>query len=140
MVMEAKRVKPVANSYMHTQPIWDAARNGRLLVQRCDDTKRLQHPPRPVSVYTGSKNLSWVEVSGFGSIYSWTVTTSAWPGHEHRVPYVCGLVLLNEGVRMLCNLINIGEAELKVGRRVRVAWEELGDGFLYPAFELLPDR
>lgn len=138
--MEAKRVKPVANSYMHTQPIWDAAWNRRLLVQRCDDTKRLQYPPRPVSVYTGSKNLSWVEVSGYGSIYSWTVTASAWPGHEYRVPYVCGLVLLDEGVRMLSNLINIGEVELKIGRRVRVAWEDLGDGFLYPVFELLPGR
>lgn len=138
--MEAMRVKPATNSYMNTQPFWDAAGERRLLIQRCEDTKRLQHPPRPISLYTGSKNLSWIEVSGLGTVYSWTVTTSAWPGHEHRVPYVCALVLLDEGVRMLCNLVNFGETEIAIGSRVKVTWEDLGGGILYPAFEPLRDR
>jgi len=129
------RPLPRPNSYMHTQPFWDAAREKRLVMQRCDSSGQLQHPPRPVSLVTGKRDLSWQEVAGTGTLYSWTITHSAWPGHEHRVPYICALVKLDEGPRILCNLINCQAEELKAGLKVRVAWEELGDDINYPAFE-----
>ena len=120
---------------MKTQPFWDAAQNGRLVIQYCPATARFQHFPRPVSLYTGRRELEWREVSGRGTLYSWTRTHSPWPGHETRVPYVCALVDLDEGVRLLANLYNCPDAALRIGMPVRLVWEDLDGKFKYPAFE-----
>jgi uncharacterized OB-fold protein len=104
------------------------------MLQRCNQTGKLQWPPRPVSVYTGQRDLGWVQASGDATLYSWTVTRSAWPGHEGRVPYICAYVKLAEGVRMLCNLIDCEPDQLKIGMDLRLVWDELDEGAPYPAF------
>lgn len=129
------RVLPIPNSYMDTRPFWDAANNHVLMLQRCDDTGRYQHPPRPASLYTGSRNVSWIASAGKGTLYSWTVTYSAWPGHEHRVPYICAYVQLEEGARILCNLVNCEAEALTMGMPMKVSWETLAPDVCYPAFE-----
>ena len=138
MSAEPKKIPrplPRPNVYMPTQPFWDKAKEGKLVIQFCRDTGRPQHFPRPVSVFTGRRNLEWREVSGRGTVYSFTNTFSAWPGHEDRVPYLCALVELEEGVRMVCNLLNVKAADVKIGMKVKLCWEKLPDGTNYPAFE-----
>ena len=101
---EAKKIPrplPRPNTYMDTQPFWQAAKNGKLVIQYCKDTGKPQFFPRPVSLANGKRNLEWREVSGKGTVYSYTNTFSAWPGHEDRVPYLVALVELQEGVRIL---------------------------------------
>jgi hypothetical protein len=68
-------------------------------------------------------------------VYSFTNTFSAWPGHEDRVPYLCALVELDEGVRVLANLLNVKAADVKIGMQVKVCWEKLSEDISYPAFE-----
>ena len=138
MSAEPKKIPrplPRPGVYMPTQPFWDKAKEGKLVIQFCLDTGRPQHFPRPVSVFTGRRNLEWREVSGRGTVYSFTNTFSAWPGHEDRVPYLCALVELEEGVRMLCNLLNVKAEDVKIGMKVKLCWEKLPDGTSYPAFE-----
>lgn len=122
------------NGYTDTTPFWDAARDGRLLVQFDRETDQPQWFPRSLSLSTGRRQLDWREVTGDGALYSWTVTRSAWPGHEHRVPYVCALVDLDEGVRVLADLVDADPDSLAVGQPVRLVWQELADGVRYPAF------
>jgi len=129
------RPLPRVNHYMHTKPFWEAAKDGRLLIQYCKDTGKPQYFPRPVSLATGRRNVEWREVSGRGKVYSWTVTFSAWPGHEDRVPYVCAQVELDEGVRILANLMNCKKEDIKIGMPVKVCWEKLSEEINYPAFE-----
>ncbi len=86
-------------------------------------------------MYTGRRNLEWVPVSGRGRLYAWTRTHSAWPGHEHRVPYLCALVELEEGVRVLANLVAGPGVALRAGMPLVLTWESLGDAQKpYPAF------
>lgn len=135
---EARKIPrplPRPNAYIDTQPFWDAARQGRLLIQYCKDTGRPQWFPRPVSLATGRRNLEWREVSGRGTVYSFTVTNSAWPGHEDRVPYVCALIELEEGVRILANLLNVKPEDARIGMPVKLCWERLSEEISYPAFE-----
>jgi uncharacterized OB-fold protein len=70
-----------------------------------------------------------------GFAYTWTNTLVPWPGHEDRVPYICALVDLDEGVRMLVNLVNCEASKLKAGLSVKLAWEKLSDDFNVPVFE-----
>jgi uncharacterized OB-fold protein len=138
MSAEAKKIPrplPRPNHYMQTQPFWEKTKEGKLVLQYCRDTGKAQWFPRPVSLYTGRRNLEWREASGRGTVYSFTNTFSAWPGHEDRVPYLCALVELEEGVRMLCNLLNVKAENVKIGMKVKLCWEKLPDGTNYPAFE-----
>jgi hypothetical protein len=126
---------PKPNSYMDTRPFWDKAKEGKLVLQFCKDSGKAQFFPRPVSLATGKRNLEWREVSGRGTVYTYTNTFSAWPGHEDRVPYLCALVELEEGVRILCNLMNVKAADVRIGMKVKVCWEKLSEDIHYPAFE-----
>ncbi|NUZ07302.1 Zn-ribbon domain-containing OB-fold protein [Piscinibacter koreensis] len=129
------RPLPRADIYAKTKPFWEAANEGRLMMQFCRDTARFQWFPRSGSVYTGKRNIEWREVSGRGTVYSWTVAVAPWPGHEDRVPYVCALVELDEGVRMLANLFNVPADEVAIGMPVKLMWERLSETYNYPAFE-----
>lgn len=132
---KASRPLPRPNIYTRTDEFWKGAKNGKLLLQYCKDTGRYQWFPRSTSIYNGRRNLEWREASGLGTLYSWTNTFVPWPGHENRVPYLCALINLEEGVRILANLINVEAAALRDGLPVKLAWEKLNDDFNLPVFE-----
>ena len=118
-----------------TQPFWDGARDGKLMMQYDPDSDAYQFWPRANSVRTGKRNLEWREVSGKGELYSFTITHVPTPGFEDKTPYAIGLVELDEGVRIIANLVNVAPDEVSVGMRLRVAWEKLSDDITYFAFE-----
>jgi len=130
-----KRPRPLPQPWMLTQPFWEATKRGKLLIQYDPVAKKYQFYPRPVSVYTGRRNLEWREVSGKGTLFSFTETHVAPPGFEDLAPYMIGVVELDEGVRMMTPLQNITVDSAKLGMRVRVCWQKLSDEITYPAFE-----
>ena len=132
----AGRPLPKPNVYIDTTPFWNAVKEGKLMLQYCPETKQFQHYPRPVSVYTGKKNLEWREVSGNGTIYACTVIRIPGPGLEGRLPLCVATVDLDEGVRFIGNVLNCAPEKLKIGARVKLAWDKLDGDTNYPAFEL----
>src|SRR5436305_1298530 len=117
MVDESRPV-PKPDVYVPTKPFWDGARAGKLMLQFCKDTQRFQHYPRPVSIYTGSRNLEWREVSGNGRIYACTIVRVPGPGLQGRLPLSIATVELDEGVRMIGNIIGENSEAVRVGDRV----------------------
>lgn len=130
------RPVPKPNAYVDTTPFWNGVKEKKLLLQYCPEAKRFQHLPRPVSVYTGKKNVEWREVSGDGTIYSCTVIRIPGPGMEGRLPLCVATVELDEGVRFIANVLNCNPEQLRIGARVKLAWDKLDGGHNYPAFEL----
>ncbi len=137
METQKKISRPVPRPSFYTQPFWNGARERKLMLQYDPDRKAYQFWPRPTSVWTGKANLEWREASGRGKLYSFTAVSVPGAGFEDRVPYVVGLVELEEGVRIIANLVGIGPDDVRIGMPVRVTWEPLGDGN-YFAFE--PDK
>lgn len=129
------RPLPKINSYMDTAPFWKAASEGKLMIQYCKDTGQPQFFPRPVSMATGKRNLEWRAVSGRGTVYTYSTHYNALPGHEDRTPYIVALVELEEGVRIMCNLLNVKPEDAKIGMPVKLTWEKLSEEINYPAFE-----
>lgn len=129
------RKLPRENLYVDSAAFWQGTREGRLLLQYCKDSGRFQHFPRPVSLYTGSRNLEWREVSGNGTVYSVTALRTPGLGADGRLPCVLALIELEEGVRILGNLPGSRPGDVRIGDRVKLAWDELSDG-RYPAFAL----
>ena len=106
---------------------WDAAREHRLVLQRCDSCHLFQYPPDVVCVHCQSLAMTPTEVSGGGVLYSFaTVGRAFHPGFVDQLPYVVGLVELDEqpGLRMLTNIVDASSSELSVGMAVEVTFED----------------
>ena len=132
---DTAKARPLPVPTSITRPFWDAAKEHRLVIQYDPDTDAYQFYPRAVSVATGKRNLEWREVSGKGSVFSYTVTHVPPPGFEDKAPYTIASIDLDEGVRMLVTMVNVDPEAVKIGMRVRVCWEDLSDEISYFAFE-----
>jgi len=132
---KVQKMRPRPTPTPTTRPFWDAVKKRELMLQYDPVARKYQWYPRAISVRTGKANLQWRRVSGRGTLYSFTVTHVAAPGFEKRVPYLVGLVELEERVRIIANLVNVDPSEVKIGMQVKVAWEKLGDDMSYFAFE-----
>ena len=131
-----RRPVPKPDAYVPTQPFWDGAKAGKLMLQFCKDTNRFQHYPRPVSIYTGSRNLEWREVSGNGEIYACSTLRISGPGIEGRLPLSVATIELDEKVRIMGNIIGSKPEDIKIGMRVCLVWDPLDGDTPYPAFRL----
>jgi uncharacterized protein len=133
---DVSRPVPPPDLYVHSKPFGAAPPPGKLMLQFCKDTNRFQHYPRPVSIYTGSRNLEWREASGKGQIYACTTVRVPGPGLQGRLPLSVATIELDEGVRMIANIIGSHPDEVEIGCRVELLWDHLDGGIPYPAFRL----
>ena len=118
-----------------SRPFWEAARQQKLVIQYCPESGKYQHYPRPVSIYTGKRNIEWREVSGKGFVYAVTVTRRGPPAFRGQEPYLVATVELDEGVRLLTHIVNCNIGDARIGMRVRLGWRALNDEFSFPVFE-----
>lgn len=127
---------PVPAVNADTKPYWDAARAGKLLLKTCRACRKAHFPPRHLCPTCWTPCSDWIEAKGEGSVYSFTIMRRA-PSPEFavRVPYVIALVALDEGPRMLANVVGEDALAVRVGERVRVVFEQRKDGFALPQFE-----
>jgi uncharacterized protein len=134
---------PVADA--DTQPFWDAAAERRLVVQRCRHCSRWIWQPRPLCPNCHAEEPVWTEITGAGSVASWIVLRPpVLPAYAELVPLVVLLVELNEGVRMVGQLVDQsgrliktdGVAEgLAMGDRLALRWRNQ-DGVNLPVWTL----
>ena len=118
-----------------TQPFWDAAREGKLLIKRCADCGRAHFYPRPFCPFCWSAAVSWEAASGQAALYTWSVVHhNDLPPFSDRIPYVAAVVDLAEGPRMMTNVVDCDPDRLEVGMRLQVAYRELADDVTVPVF------
>jgi uncharacterized protein len=118
--------RPVPAPSPHSAPFWAAAREHRLVLQRCQACGAIQHYPRPWCTTCLSEDLGWVESPGLGTLYSFTVIRrTAHPAFAPLVPYVYGLVDLDEGPRLTTNIVGCPVEDVAIGMRVRVRFEDV---------------
>jgi uncharacterized OB-fold protein len=130
------RPLPRENAYVDTRPFWEGVAQGKLVLQYCTVAQQFQHYPRPVSIFTGRKTLEWREVAGTGVIYACTTVRIPGPGLEGRLPLCVATVELDEGVRLIANILDCTPEQLAIGKRVKLAWDTLAGDKRYPAFVL----
>ena len=118
-------------------PFWEATRERRLVLQRCGNCQAWVWYPRTACTHCLGDNLLWTGVSGHGTVYACSVHHRAGVvGMKECVPYVVALVELQEGVRVLSNIVGCDPDSVKVGQEVTLAWEALPDGRHLAVFEL----
>jgi uncharacterized OB-fold protein len=132
---EPSRAKPAVTEL--TQPFWDAAKDQRLAIQRCGECGYYNHPPKPLCDRCLSDKLAFADVSGNGTVWSFTVMhQKSVAGFEESVPYVTALVELDEQPMLLLatNLPGVAAEDVSIGTRVSVTFEPLGDDISLPQF------
>jgi uncharacterized OB-fold protein len=122
-----------------SRPFWEAAREGRLLIQRCPACARHQWYPRPLCVACGARDPAWAEASGRAVVHTFSVVRRT-PNREFgdELPYVFAVVELEEGVRMATRLVGVESERLRCGMAVRASFPPPGDdGLVLPVFEVV---
>lgn len=110
-----------------TRPYWDAAADGQLLIRRCGGCGKAHHYPREFCPHCWSEDVTWEQASGAATLYTWSVVhRNDLPPFGSRVPYVAAVVDLAEGPRMMTEVVDCGEGELRIGMTVQVAFREAG--------------
>jgi uncharacterized OB-fold protein len=128
-------LKPLPEEDKWSGPFYAAAHEERLSAQRCTATGRFFFPPAPVSPFTRDKNWTWETLSGKGRIASYVVMHQKYfPGFGDEVPYPVIEVELEEGVRLLSNIIDLGDRPIEVGMPVEVVFNKATDEFTLPLF------
>jgi uncharacterized OB-fold protein len=104
-----------------TEEFYAHLAGGVLLLQRCDACERWRHPPRILCGACGSERWSWRQVSGRGSVFTWTVTHQALVSpFADALPYAVVVVELEEGPRLVTAVCGVSPAALRIGLPVDV--------------------
>jgi uncharacterized OB-fold protein len=97
-----KLLKPIPEPSAMSRPYWDAAAQGRLILQSCAECGRVRHYPQLLCSHCYSDAVIWKDASGRGTVHSWTVAHHAFhPAFAADLPYTLVTVDLEEGVRAL---------------------------------------
>ena len=116
-----------------TRPWWDACREGRLLLPRCNECGRHHFRPEVACTHCLSLDWTWVEASGRATLYSYTEIHRA-PIPGFRTPAVLAIVELEEGVTMFSSVIECAPGELRIGMSLQVVFEAVSPEMTLPKF------
>jgi uncharacterized OB-fold protein len=116
-----------------SSPFWEACARHELVLQTCASCGTVRHPPRPVCPACLSWEYAWKPAGGRGRVWSWVIAhPPVLPAFADKAPYNVAVVELDEGVRMLANLHDLPNDEIREGMRVEVTWEDVEDGVTLP--------
>lgn len=133
--MTASPTKPEPVVAPWARPYWEAAARGALVLQHCESCQKFIFYPRVACPHCGSDDIAWREASGRGTLYSFTIVESNAPSaFVADMPYVVGVVRLEEGVQMLSNIVDCDPAALRCDMDVTVTFKRLNDTFVLPQF------
>jgi uncharacterized OB-fold protein len=127
--------KPVPAVTPEMEPFFAGAKVGELRVQRCRGCGTLRFPARAICSECLSTDAEWVAVSGRGTVFSFNVMHQVYhPGFAAEVPYAVVIVQLEEGPRLISNVVGVPPSAIRIGMPVHVVFEELTAEVTLPKF------
>jgi uncharacterized protein len=132
----AELTKPIPSITPNMAEFFEGARNGRLMIQKCDQCGTLRFPAHELCTNCLSTRAHWAPVSGRGEIYSFNIMHQVYhPAFAAEVPYAVVVVQLEEGCKFVSNLLGVRPHEIKVGMPVEVTFEKMNDDVTIPKFK-----
>ena len=128
--------KPLPRITSLTKEFWEGCKRHELLIQRCKDCGTYHHYPRSMCPDCGSWNAEWARVSGKGKVYTYIVAVQPFhPAFSGDVPYAVAIVELEEGVRMVSNIMDCGPDDIYIGMPVEVVYDDVAEEVTLPKFK-----
>ena len=133
--MSMAYAKPIPVPSEESRPFWDATSRGELLLQRCGDCGAHRFPPSVLCPECSSTAADWRPVSGRGKVYSFVIFHRAYhPAFADDVPYAVACIELEEGPRLMSNIVGIPPDEVRCDMPVAVVFEKITDDISLPKF------
>lgn len=118
--------KPLPVVTAENQPFWDACKRHELRLQRCEDCGKVRYPIFKTCDNCLSGHFVWEKVSGSGKVFSWVVFHRPYyPSFAEDVPYNVAMVELEEGPRLLANLVGVKNEDIYIGMPVEAVFEDV---------------
>jgi len=128
--------KPIPVPSAEAQPYWDGLRDRKLLMPRCDACGKYWFPPSLLCPHCNATKWTWASTSGHGRIFSYVVYHRVYhPGFADEVPYAVAVLELDEGPRMISNVIGIAPDKLACDMRVEVVYQPITETITLPKFK-----
>jgi uncharacterized protein len=122
---------PIPQPTPITQPFWDGLHEDKLRIQYSPSSDAWIFYPRALAPGTLADDLEWREISGAGSVYTYTIGRAATsPAWADRLPQIIAVVEVDEGARIPTELVDIAPDDVKIGLRVVPVYEHDGDKVL----------
>ena len=119
-----------------SKEFWDGCQRHELVLQRCEHCHSYRFPPRTICPECFSMDTKWEKVSGRGEVYTFTVVrVPLRPEWKADIPYTIGVIQLNEGVRMVSNVIDCRPEDVRIGMKVEVVFEDVTEENTLPKFK-----
>jgi hypothetical protein len=132
---EKKYAKPLPRIDEESKGFWEACVRHELYVQRCRACRSLRYYPRALCPACLSDDTEWVRCCGRGTVYTFTVThQNQAPGFRDELPYVLAYVELDEGVRLLTNIVGCSPEDVRIGMPVEVLFDDVTAESTLPKF------
>ena len=118
--------KPLPHIDEESRPWWEAVQRHELYIQKCRECGDLRFHPRALCTSCMSPRTEWVRCKGGGRIYAFTVTNqNQAAGFRESLPYVMAWVELEEGVKMLTNIVDCPPEQVKIGMPVEAVFDDV---------------
>ena len=131
---------PVPELTALTSKFWTSAKQRKLVLQYCENCKTQQSYPKAWCSECGSEELIWRELSGKGTVYSYTIprlVADNSPAFREKLPFIVAIIELKEGARIYSNIVGIPPEEVKIGMEVEVIFEDASPDIALPKFRVV---
>jgi len=128
--------RPLPEATPETQEFWDGARRGELRIQHCRACGKAYFYPRPFCPHCASRDVEWFTASGRATLYSYVINHRPARGFEDMAPYIIAVVQLEEGPRMMTNVIGVDPdpEQLPPDMPLEVTFERQSEDITLPLF------
>lgn len=131
--------KPVPIPSVESKPYWTGLKEGRLLIPKCGECGNFWFPSSLHCPHCNAANFSWEPSSGRGKVFSYVVFHRVYhPAFSEEVPYVVALIELEEGPRLISNLVEIKPDDVQCDMPVSVVFEKIANNMTLPKFRPAP--
>lgn len=130
---DAEMAKPMPKPSKWSQPFWDNAKEGRLTLKRCTSCGHIDQPPYLYCTNCHSDAAEWIEATGKGTLVAYAINEYMVPfPFWDDMPYVLAMIDLEEGVRMISNIVECDHDALENGMALEVVFDKVSDDFTLP--------
>lgn len=128
--------KPLPKPSHWSNPFWYGCKNKKLLIQKCENCKKHIFYPKLFCPFCLSTDLRWIESTGKGKIYTFTIIYSYQPTEfSEDIPYVVAVIELDEGVKMMSNIVGCPPEDVRCDMDVEVVFDDVTQEVTLPKFK-----
>lgn len=132
--------KPMPAISSLNRPYWDALKQHQFVMPKCHACEEIWYPPTPFCPRCWSREFSWEQLSGRGTVNSWVVFHQAYfTSFKEDLPYNVAEVELEEGPRLLTNLVAVDNADIRIGMPVEIIFDDITDEVTLAKFKPVED-